>query len=348
LRSFDAQRWVENGMRKWLTALGASVLALLVVAAIGAAAVEHHARARTLAQYPPQGRLVDIGGRRIQLDCRGTGAPVVVFEAGRDLRGSLSWYRVHDDVASFTRACAYSRAGILWSDPKDARPTGKGAADDLHATLTRASERGPFVLVGHSAGGLAILLYTKYYPSEVGGLVFVDSSHPEQFERFMVVKGLSRPSLGFTDKLMRSFAWSGALRWYAPQSPTDDSEAMKIVAAFGTVSWVGATREIEEDDDWFGNAGTVHSLGSRPTFVLSGMKSIPARLGLTPAAEAKRLEVWRAMQNELAALSTVSRHDEDFDSDHYVQVNDPKRVVAGVKWVVDTIREGPSAPRSPK
>jgi pimeloyl-ACP methyl ester carboxylesterase len=326
-------------MRKWLTVLGASVLALLILASILAAITEHHARARTLAQYPPQGKLVDIGGRRIQLDCRGTGTPVVVFEAGRDLRGSLSWYLVHDDVAAFTRACAYSRAGILWSDPKDARPTGKGAADDLHATLTRAGEHGPFVLVGHSAGGLAILLYTKYYPSEVGGLVFVDSSHPQQFERLTVVKGLRRPSLGFTDKLVRSFAWSGVLRSWAPQRPANDSEAMKIVAAFGTVSWVGATREIEEDDDWFGDAGTVHSLGSRPTFVLSGMKSVPARLGLTPTEEAKRLEVWRGMQNELATLSTVSRHEEDLDSDHYIQVSDPKRVVAAVQWVVTAVAE---------
>src|SRR5689334_15052839 len=235
-------------MRRWLKVLGVSVLALILIALIVAAAFEHHARAHTLAQYPPRGKLVDIGGRRIQLDCRGRGAPVVVFEAGRDLRGSLSWDRVHDDVAAFTRACAYSRAGILWSDPKDAPPTGRGAADDLHATLTRAGERGPFVLVGHSAGGLAILLYTKYYPSEVGGLVFVDSSHPRQFERLAVVRGLSRPSLGSADKFVRAFAWTGILRWWAPQPPDDDSEAMKIVAAFGTQSWVGATREIDADD----------------------------------------------------------------------------------------------------
>jgi pimeloyl-ACP methyl ester carboxylesterase len=210
----------------------------------------------------------------------------------------------------------------------------------LHATLTRAGERGPFVLVGHSAGGLATLLYTKYYPSEVGGLVFVDSSHPQQFERLAAVKGLSRPTLRSTDKLVRAFAWTGILRWWAPQPPADDSEAMKIVAAFGTTSWVGATREIDADDDWFSDAGTVHSVGSRPTFVLSGMKSVPERLGLTPADEAKRLELWGAMQNELAALSTHSRHEEDPNSDHYIQISDPPRVVAAVKWAVDEVRSG--------
>ena len=325
-------------MRRWTTRIGALVLTVLAVGLIVGATYEHRERARTFAQYPPLGKLVDIGGRRIQLDCRGTGAPVVVFEAGRDLRGSLSWYLVHDDVAAFTRACAYSRAGIMWSDPKSARPTARGAADDLHATLQRAGERGPFVLVGHSAGGPAILVYTKNYPAEVAGLVFVDSSHPQQFERFEQVGGLKTPKMPLSGKIMREFAWAGALRIWAPQAPADDSAAMKTVAAFGTISWVGATREIEEDPDWFGDAGTVHTLGSRPTFVLSGMKYMPERLGLTPDQEKKRLELWRAMQNELAALSTVSRHEEDLEADHYVQTSNPAHVVEAVKWTVEQVR----------
>jgi len=326
-------------MRKWSVYLGAVVLTLLAVGLIAGATYEHRERARTFAQYPPLGKLVDIGGRRIQLDCRGTGTPVVVFEAGRDLRGSLSWDLVHDDVAAFTRACAYSRAGIMWSDPKSARPTARGAADDLHATLQRAGERGPFVLVGHSAGGPAILVYTKYYPAEVAGLVFVDASHPQQFERFeAALPALKTPKFGLSGKIVRELAGAGALRVWAPQAPANDSDAMKTVAAFGTISFVGATREIEEDPDWFGDAGTVHTLGSRPTFVLSGMKYIPARLGLTPEQERKRLELWRTMQNELAALSTVSRHDEDLEADHYVQTSNPAHVVEAVKWVVDQLR----------
>jgi hypothetical protein len=79
------------------------------------------------------------------------------------MRGSLSWYLVHDRVAAFARACAYSRAGILWSDSKDPPNTAKGAAQDLHSLLLRAAgKRGPFVLVGYSAGGPGILVYTQY------------------------------------------------------------------------------------------------------------------------------------------------------------------------------------------
>ena len=325
-------------MRKWILHSVAGLIGLLLVALVSGAIYERRSRASVLARYPPPGKLVDIGDRRMQLDCRGTGNPIVVFEAGRDLRGSLSWYLVHDDVAVFTRACAYSRAGIMWSDPKDSRPTAQGAAADLHATLENAGEHGPYVLVGHSAGGPGILVYTKYYPAEVSGLVFVDSSHPQQFERLAAAMGLSRPRVGMADKLVRKLAWAGAIRLWAPQPAANDSAAMQIVSAFGTTSWVSATREIEADRDWFSDAGTVRSLGSRPTVVLSGMKPSAERLGITPEQESKRLEVWRTMQNELAALSAVSRHEEDLEADHYVQMSRPQHVVSAVRWVVEQVR----------
>jgi pimeloyl-ACP methyl ester carboxylesterase len=332
-------------MLKWIVRGTTGVLALALLALLVGALYERHARAEVAARYPPAGRLIDIGGRRIQLDCRGTGTPVVVFEAGRDLRGSLSWYRVHDDIAAFTRACAYSRAGIMWSDPKSSRPTSKGAAADLHATLLNAGERGPYVLAGHSAGGPGILVYTKYYPAEVAGLVFVDASHPGQFERLeAAMKGWKRPALGTSARLMRAFGWAGAIRLSTPPPLPDDSEAMKIVDAFGPVSFIAATREIDEDAEWFGEAGTVETLGSRPTFVLSGMKPSPEMTGVSPELERQRLELWRVMQNELAALSTVSRHDEDFAANHYVQTSNPAHVVAAVKWVVEKVRETAPTP----
>lgn len=324
-------------MRKWIGRSALALPGLILLGLAAGAAHERMARARLFAQYPPPGKLVDIGGRRIQLDCRGTGTPVVVFEAGRDLRGSLSWYRVHDEIAAFTRACAYSRAGIMWSDPKRSRPTAKGAAEDLHAALTRAGERGPFVLAGHSVGGPAILVYTKYYPAEVAGLVFVDSSHPEQFERLGAALGFPRPAMGRVQKLVREFAWVGAVRLWTPLPPADDSQAMKIVSAFSPYSWVAVTREIDEDDDWFNEAGTVHSLDSRPIVVLSGMKPSARRLGITLEQEKIRLELWRTMQKELAALSSVSRHEEDFEADHYIQTSRPEHVVSSVRWVVEAV-----------
>lgn len=105
-------------MRKWLKRIGLGIIALVALTVIAGSGFEGVSRIAAARSFPAPGRLVDIGdGRRLQLDCRGTGSPVVVFESGLDTLGSLSWMRVQDEVAKTTRACAYSRAGIMWSSP---------------------------------------------------------------------------------------------------------------------------------------------------------------------------------------------------------------------------------------
>src|SRR5215468_3748086 len=98
-------------MFKWLKRIGVGVIVLIGGVVAAGVIYEQIARANAGREFPPRGRLVDIGGRRIQLDCRGIGTPIVVFESGLDALGSLSWAAVHDNVAKTTRACAYSRAG---------------------------------------------------------------------------------------------------------------------------------------------------------------------------------------------------------------------------------------------
>src|SRR5688572_8575029 len=104
-------------MLKWLRRIGLGFVALVLLLVSVGAAYEAMGRRNARRDFPPPGRLVDIGGRRIHLDCRGTGSPIVVLEAGLDTRGSLAWGTVHDSIAKTTRTCAYSRAGIMWSDP---------------------------------------------------------------------------------------------------------------------------------------------------------------------------------------------------------------------------------------
>src|SRR5689334_22945186 len=134
-------------MKLWLKRLGLGIVALVVIAFVAGTGYETYARHRARDEFPPRGSMVEIGDRRIHLDCRGQGAPTVVFEAGLDMNGSLAWSAVHDEVASFTRACAYDRAGIMWSDPKQGPQHADVVADDLHAMLAASGEKGPYVLV---------------------------------------------------------------------------------------------------------------------------------------------------------------------------------------------------------
>jgi len=142
----------------------AAVLLLLTITAV--------------AQQP--GRLIDIeNGRRLHLVCEGTGSPTVVLEAGAG-EGWYTWTRVQPVLARTYRTCSYDRAGIGFSDVRAGRSVAMLNAD-LHELLRRAGEKPPFVMVGHSVGGILVRHYAERYPCEVVGMVAVDPS-VEDFE----------------------------------------------------------------------------------------------------------------------------------------------------------------------
>lgn len=126
--------------------------------------------------YPPPGRLVDIGGRKLHLQCSGHGTPTVVLVAGGGAF-AIDWALVQPKVAATTRVCSYDRAGLGWSDPGPAEETVEETVDDLHRLLRAAGEREPYLLVGASIGGIFIRAYQHTFPNEVAGLVFDNSAH---------------------------------------------------------------------------------------------------------------------------------------------------------------------------
>jgi pimeloyl-ACP methyl ester carboxylesterase len=131
----------------------------------------------------PVDAMVDVGGRKLHLQCDGSGSPTVILEAG--LTGDhRTWDGLFNKVASSTRVCAYDRANI---DPSDPAPTPRSARDmvaDLHTLLRKAHEDGPYLLVGFSFGGLISQLYASTYPDDTAGLVLVESNHPDEEDQF--------------------------------------------------------------------------------------------------------------------------------------------------------------------
>jgi pimeloyl-ACP methyl ester carboxylesterase len=117
--------------------------------------------------------VVDIGGRSLHINVAGHGSPVVVLEAGI-AASSLSWALVAKQVAEFTTVIAYDRAGFGWSDPAPHSCTALDSARDLQQLLDHAEIPGPFLLVGHSFGGLIVRVFEQQYPARVAGLVLVD------------------------------------------------------------------------------------------------------------------------------------------------------------------------------
>ena len=122
------------------------------------------------------GKLVDLGGHRLHLNCTGKGSPTVVVENGLD-DFSVDWILVQSRVSAFTRVCTYDRAGYAWSDPGPKPRTFSQINLELHDALAKLGEHGPFVLVGHSYGGPVVRNFAATYPQDVAGMVLVDAAH---------------------------------------------------------------------------------------------------------------------------------------------------------------------------
>lgn len=334
-------------MKKWLRRIALSVAALLLAVVVAAVSYEWLGRRSAARDFPPTGALVDIGGRRIHLDCRGTGSPTVVLVSGLDINGALAWSAVHDSIATTARTCAYSRAGIMWSDPSPDPVTGKGVADDLHAALTTAGEHPPFVMVGHSLGGPYIMTYTKYYGDEVAGLVMVDASHPDQLQRMAAVApAAANPEAVLGPiKIASALSWAGVARLATsrtPRMPNQSEGAARAVSAYATHSLPGALKEMIALSAVFNEAGTLRQLGDRPLFVLTAMKPMTdaerATLELTPEKGREFKALWKAMHEEEASWSARSQHRVLDDAGHYIQYDRPDVVIAAVRSVVDSVR----------
>lgn len=345
-------------MLRRLKQIGICLMALLVLAVLTGSGWELWMRRQAAREHPAPGRLVELGGWRMQLDCRGTGSPTVVFENGLDPIGSLSWSAVHDPIARTTRACAYSRSGIMWSDSHQGARDAEAIASDLHLLLQRAGERPPFVLVAHSIGGPYVMAYTRLQGGEVAGLIFVDTSHPDQTERMPAVLSVEKKgSLQAAENSERSqlalgdwLAWTGAPRILAPSAMAQgigghmSPQAISTVAAFLPQSLHSVRQESEALRTSLAEGGKLRRLGDRPLIVLTADADASAvmhqALGIGQADSERLQALWRTLQDEEASWSTQGRHWLVRDAHHYIQLDRPDVVVRAVQVVIDAVRRG--------
>jgi pimeloyl-ACP methyl ester carboxylesterase len=128
-------------------------------------------------------RMVDVGGRSLHLSCVGSGAPTVILENGLDGEES-TWSDIVPEVKTDSRVCTYSRANVPPSDTREGTHTAADSVADLDAMLGAAGEKGPYVIVGFSFGGLITQIYAAEHPEDVAGLVLVESNHPDENDEF--------------------------------------------------------------------------------------------------------------------------------------------------------------------
>jgi pimeloyl-ACP methyl ester carboxylesterase len=178
-----------------------SLAALLALAGL----VQFLGSRRDARDFPPPGRMIDIAGCRLHARVEGDGNTPVVFEAGF-ASSSVNWMVVQPQVAGFATTCCYDRAGLGWSDPAQGTFDAPRMVASLVTLLDKLNLPGPYVLVGHSYGGLLVRLFAERYPGKVAGLVLVDP---------ILACEWAHPDLAHARVIQRAARIAGSGAWFA-------------------------------------------------------------------------------------------------------------------------------------
>lgn len=261
---------------------------------------------------PAFDKLVDVGGRKLHINCSGAnvaGGPTVLLESGAG-NDSAVWNRVQTEVAKFTRVCSYDRAGLGGSDPVPAPRTIVAMTEDLHTLLANAEVSAPYILVGHSLGGILNRLYASYYPAEVFGMVLVDSAHEDEPDRGIAL--LPRETL----KEMLKQANPSDL---VPQT-SERIDSCSIRSLMNALNW--------------------HS--DIPLVVLTQGRPYGPDAVAVPSIAPQAYQLHLELQKDLVRRSTKGKQVIAEKSGHLIQQDQPELVIGAIQQVIKEAKAGGS------
>lgn len=319
-----------------------------------------------MARIPPPGRLIDIGGFRLHLNCTGQGSPTVLLDAALGA-SSISWSLVQPALARITQVCSYDRAGFGWSDAGPMPRTAGRIAAELRTLLERAGVSPPFVLVGHSYGGLIMRVFASRYWSDTAALVLVDPAHPEDWvkpapkEQLRIDRGVRlcrqggrAARLGLA-RVVRALVSAGAL---------SAARALVSVASRGALSRQDegilapvsrlppeARRPLKQfwtQPHFFDALGSqIESVCVSAAEALAAAEGGYGDLPLVTISSTDPGEYRLRQQEALARLSTRGRHVVAAKSGHWIPLDEPQIVIDVVRDVVEALRRESSGLAGP-
>jgi pimeloyl-ACP methyl ester carboxylesterase len=284
--------------------------------------------------FPPPGNLIDVGGFKMHIHCEGKGEPTVILEA---MSGGTSayWGWIQPEVQKETRVCVYDRAGFGWSESDPEPQSLARTARNLHTLLVNANIEGPYVMVGHSLGGVYVRQFAAEYPDEVAGVMLLDEANPQQFVKYPelfaegddfigmlnVIKFLNRLGVGHL-----YFAFGGGMDF----STLPEPQRSQMEAIWSTPQYFETQgAEIAAGREIWADALNLKGLGDLPLMVVSRGVNLDFE--------------WSKYQADLATLSTNSLHIMVERADHGGLVFNPEfagEVNKAILQLVDAVRTG--------
>ena len=328
---------------KWTKRIGLGLVGLVTALAIGGAAYQIIGMKLDRMKFPPPGQLVDVGRYKIHLQTMGEGSPTVILDAGCGC-DSLHWSLVQPEVAKFAKVVAIDRAGNGWSDESPLERTSENIVHEMHTALHKAGIKGPYILVGHSFGGLNARLFASKYPNEVAGVVLVDSSHEDQEEKIKIPK-VNKPLIMLATRLGVVRLAKYSERFQKPIAMFPEETRMQIFANSSRTSFVRTVlaegKNFKESCTQLRQAGGI--LGDKPLTVLSAGKAIldTSMISLTQEEIDAFVISFRELQKDLVSKSTKGKQIIIEESDHMINYHAPGKIVDAIREQVEVLKNQP-------
>lgn len=319
-----------------------SLLVILCLIVSGMTA-ERLMEQRDRKRFPPPGRLVDVGSRKLHISCSGesrAGEPIILLEAGM-ASWSFYWRIVQPALSKLGHVCSYDRFGFGWSDHTSEARTPQCIAAELHQALQSAGAMGPYLLVGHSFGGILVRQFARLYPEEVAGMILVDSAHEDQIERMPWARDEAK-NIKVLFTLLAVLHRLGILRLIGrslltnfTSLTTDEEKRVFLATLLGSryfetsrdegLSLLNPPKREERFVSLNGKSLIIIQAGGRPE---------PLPRGYTEERWREQRRAWDAIQQDLLTLSTNSRLVIAEKSIHNVQIEQPGIVIEAVKEIL--------------
>ncbi|TKH45332.1 alpha/beta hydrolase [Paenibacillus terrae] len=330
---------MKQRRRTW-TRIVFFVISCLLLVVISGFVYEWIASKQDKLQYPPLGKMVDVGGYRLHIRKLGSGTPTILLESGSG-ESSLSWRDIPENLSSFATVVSYDRAGYAWSEEAATPRTGENIVRELHLALKNTDVQPPYILVGHSLGGMYSRLYAQTYRDEVAGLVLVDARPENDARRTSEIYAKERPKVNPSPLISLLLERSGAFRLFPNFMLTGRVEHQDRKSFVSIVASPKYFRSVAEEGDLAStteNAIRGQHLGNLPVRVIArGIQQNLTQFGISKRGNEQIEQSWQMGQREMLNISTNSKFIVAKKSDHMIIHDQPELVIQVICELINNI-----------
>lgn len=324
---------------KWLKRIGMALLLIIILVLITGFIFEELSRSKA-EKIQADGQFAEVENHKMHYLQKGTGGPTVVFETAFDPAGHLQWYHIQQNLPKSYTTFSYDRSGILWSERGTNPKTGEKIAEELHTLLEKSKASKPYILVGHSFGGMLTRFFVKKYPQDVAGVILVDSQYPSD-EKYLSPELYKMVNQGLPGGFLKFANTFGAARLMFSNMFPATAQYQYQNSIMPALLYKSADATLEEQDHMKSiktEAAAINSFGSIPLFVITaGDKTRYNSFIKDQKIKNEILTAWDKMQKDLLNLSTDSRQIIVEKSGHYINQDKPEVIENAVNDMVKKI-----------